>query len=290
MFARSSAAILLALLASAPSALAEPTAAGKLIQDHADAVVSLQFVLTTRLNFAGQAQDQETNSEVRGVVVSSDGLVLTASSHFDGGLSRRMLRAFGGDIEMDVSVSDLKVLFGNEAKEYEAQIVAKDTNLGIAFVQILGLEGRELHPISLAEEALVTDVGVGQDLLGLTRLARGFDCAPMVGRLHVTAPVERPRRMWAVAGTFDGVGMPVFAPDGRLAGFLSIQEGAEGTADQGGGGMFGGLTQAAQQMALFVLPVKAVRAQVEAARERAADLRAEAAKKAADAAATPKED
>lgn len=262
----------------APQAFAEEgeSPARRLIDARAASIVSIQFVKKSRISFMGQTQDEEANAEVRGVLLSTDGLVLTASAHFDGGAASRSMRAMGAEIDLDVSVSDIRVLFGTESEEYEAQLVAKDTNLGVAFVQILDLKGREVKALNL--DGALDGVDVGDDLLGLTRLVRGFDCAPSVSRGYVVAAVERPRKMWAVAGDGDlsGVGMPVFDVAGRLAGFLSVQEVAEG-AQESSGGMLGGLMSQAQSMGSFLLPVSAIKPLVAAAKVRAQEMRRAAA-------------
>src|SRR4029453_16552388 len=58
--------------------------------------------------------------------------------------------------------------------------------------------------------------------------------APMIGRAYVAAKVEKPRSMWAIAGDFSSVGLPVFDHTGAVAGVLSSQ-GAEDDEEMGSG-------------------------------------------------------
>lgn len=277
-------ALLALLLLSPASARAEDetgTPASHLAAAHADSVVSIQFVLKTRMTVMGQSRDTESTTEVRGVLLDETGFILTASSHFEGGMTGRVMRMMGQDVDIDATPSDIKVLFGEEEEEYPARLVAKDSDLGIAFLQILDLQGRAVKALELGNPA--TPV-VGANLLGLTRMARSFDCAPQVSRLYVTAQVERPRPMVAVAGDFQAVGMPVFTRHGEVVGVLTLQGGTEGVAaDEGGGGIMSLLSGGAQEMGLFVIPLSAVLSVVERAK-------AQAAKAAADESTEDTED
>jgi len=266
-------ACLLALLFLAPVVvLAEEegkTPATHLVDAHADSIVSIQFTLTTRMTMRGDSGDTESTTEVRGVLLNADGLVLTSSSHFEGGMMGMVARMMGQDVDIDAAPTDIKVLFGAEEDEYPARLVAKDSDLGLAFLQILDLKDRTPKPLDLSKAA--TPV-VGSNLLGITRMARSFDCAPQVSRCYVTADVERPRPMYAVAGDFTAVGMPVFTRRGDVVGVLTMQKGTEGVeSEDEGGGLMAMLSGGEQEMGLFVLPLATVRQVVEKARAKAAE-------------------
>lgn len=232
------------------------TPATRLIEAHADSIVSIQFTATTRMTMMGDQGDSESTTEVRGVVLSDDGFVMTSSSHFEGGMVGQFARMMGQDVDIDVTPSDIKVLFGAEEEEYPARFVAKDSDLGLAFLQILDLKDRTVKPLDLSNTGSIV---VGSNLLGLTRMARGFDCAPQVSRCYVTAQVERPRPMSAIAGDFGAVGMPVFTSRGAIVGVLAMQSGTEGVEAEGGpGGIMSLLSGGAEEMGLFVLPLETV--------------------------------
>jgi S1-C subfamily serine protease len=156
--------------------------------------------------------------------------------------------------------------------------VAKDSNLGLAFLKIRKLDDRELKPLDFSQS---TTVGVGDDIRTLGRMPRGFDCAPMVVRAYVKAAVERPREMWAL--NLDGgdlLGMPAFNKAGTLVGFLSLQKGAEGAETESGGMM--GMLGAAQNLGAFLIPAQALKPLVAAAIKAAKELQARAAEEAAE--------
>ncbi len=273
------AALLALLLAAAPLPAGEETAGakrGNVWQERLDAVapsiVSVKFVLNLRVTMIGRGEmpAQERNVEARGVLVNDRGLVLTSNTTFNPQLG--FPPQFRNRIEVKSTHRELRVLFGNEEEEYEAQIVARDSKLGLAFIQILDLKGRKVAPVDFKDGGVLR---VGQDLYGVTRLPRGFDCAPMLGKLTVTARVEKPREMWAIAGSFGGMGLPVFDLSDRPVGVLSVQHAAGGA---GGGGS-----------ATFLLPARKVRTSIEQAEKRAEEILEEAKEKKAEEAAPEKE-
>ncbi len=237
-----------------------------LLQQKSQAVVAVKFVLKTSFSVMGQpAQDQESNREVRGVLVDPSGLVMLSNSDFEapGGMVR-LLRRQGAEVK--ASPSDFKILFGNEAKEHAAVLVARDSTLGLAFVQVLSLEGAAPAAADLSKGA---EPRVGQVLVGVTRKGRGFDCAPVIDRLFVSGVVEKPRRMWAVSGAFNGLGLPVYdLASGTPVGVLSAQSGAEGVDEDGdAASMFAALSGGGGSS--FVLPLDAVGKSIDAAKKRA---------------------
>jgi S1-C subfamily serine protease len=236
------------LLLVAPGVAADDEAAIEtLFKDRAPAIVSVKFVLAITFNMQGESQKHEQNAEVRGVMIDASGLVMLANDHFAVQLPPQMRRR-GAEIQS--SPSAVKILFGNEAKEHDAVIVARDSNLNLAFVQILDLESREVPVVDLSKSA---ETKIGAPLLGITRMSRGFDCAPQFGRVLVTAKVEKPRPMWAVASNFNGLGLPVFDIAGAVVGVLASQEGSEGVEGGGDG--------------VFLLPLASVKGSIDQAKK-----------------------
>lgn len=222
----------------------------KMLADKATSVVSIKFVTQIKVTMGGQVvQDAEQNREVRGTMINDKGLIITAS----GNMTPRMRPNPRFTVEASPP-RDIKILFGNEEEEFEAEMVATDKNLDLAFVQIMKLGDKKISHVSL------TDVGeepkIGSELWTASRLPRGFDNAPVLGRIMVTATVEKPRRMWAIAGTVGGLGMPAYDEDGKVVGMLASQEGSEGVGEGGGARP-------------FLLPMKSVERVLKMAEERA---------------------
>ncbi len=263
----------LVLAPAVPRALADGPSFESLLQQKSQAVVAVKFVLKTSFTVMGQAaQEQESNREVRGVLVDPSGLVMLSNSEFEapGGMAR-FFRRQGAEVKS--APSDFKVLFGNEAKEHASVLVARDSTLGLAFVQVIAIQGAQGAAEGAAPAAADLSKGaeprVGQVLFGVTRKARGFDCAPVIDRLFVSGVVEKPRKMWSVSGAFNGLGLPVYdLATGVPVGVLSAQSGAEGVDEDGGAGaMLAALSGGGDSV--FVLPLDAVGKSVEAAKKRA---------------------
>ena len=252
-----------AILLAAPFAGAgegEASVHQKVLAAKADTVVNIKCVLKMQITMQGQSRDQEQNLEVRGVLVGDQGLVLTSNTNF-GGIPESVRKRY--QVEVKATPVELKILFGNEIEEYDAQLVARDSNLNLAFIQILDLKGREVKGVDMRTGI---DPEVGRELIGVSRMARGFDCAPTVGQVFVTAKLEKPRKMWAVSGNFSELAHPVYNTDGQLVGVLSIQEGSEGV-DEGGGMMGGGN----ENVLAVILPLSDIVRSLKQAEERAAE-------------------
>ncbi|MEN8149350.1 MAG: serine protease, partial [Planctomycetota bacterium] len=255
---------LVAMLAAPAVAQDEKPDWAALLAKKAANVVSIKFVFNVKVMVNGQVmQDAEQNSEIRATLINDKGLVMAANSQFFPKVNNPRFQVEFGQPR------NLKVLFGTEEKEYDAQIVAKDTKLDLIFLQIMNLEGRE---IAFANLAVENEPAIGQDLFTVSRLSRGFDNAPVLGRLSVTGAVEKPRRMWAISGNLGGPGMPIYGLDGEVVGVISMQTGSEGVAGR----------QAEPRP--FVLPLKTLKAQLKMAEERATKALEKAAEEAEDAA------
>jgi hypothetical protein len=223
----------------------EPTLDAHL-QSKSPAIVTVKYVW--------KGDNWEANQEVRGVMVEGTGLVMLSGLAMAG----------------DGAPTDLKILFGSDAKEWSAVLVAKDTLLNLAYVQILDPEGKTFDAVDLAQGV---EPKVGQSLFGVSRGGRGFDFAPAVRRLYVAGKIEKPRSMWDIGGDFTENGLPVFDLSGKPVGVLVTQEGSEG-ADEG------------RTSETFLLGLDAVRKSLAQAKKRVPD----AVAKAKEKAAAPKEE
>jgi S1-C subfamily serine protease len=247
-------AALVAALLAMPAAQAQEDAKAanlmkKIMDERAPSVVSVKFVLKVQVTMQGRTQDREENREVQAVVIDKLGLCMTSNTHF--GLPRRVQQMMRRqNVEISAVPTDMKVLFGNEAEEYDAQLVLKDSKLGLAFVQILDLKGRTVKPVDLVAGGKVATVG--QDLYAIGRLGRAFDCAPRISKAMVSAYVEKPRKMWGFSGSVT-VGLPVFDATGAPVGVVAVQEGSEGVSEDNIS-----LMGPNQSMAPFILPLDTI--------------------------------
>jgi hypothetical protein len=249
--------LFLALASPVVPAVAEepaPATGAAVLEKMTEPVVFLRFVLKLQVTMGGQSREQERSMEVPAVMVTGRGLVMTANSHFDPSAS--LPRGMRGQVQIKGTPVDIKVLFGNEEEEYDAQLAAVDSVLGLAYVQILDLKDRKPAFVDLAPGAVPA---LGDDLLCYGRMSREFDCAPVLGRMYVRGKVEKPREMWVVSGEGATPGLPVYARSFAPVGVMVMQSGSSGV--DGGGGE-----------KPFLLPLSTVERSLKAACEKGEEL------------------
>jgi hypothetical protein len=239
----------------------------------APAIVSINAVFHVKLSFQGQNFiDQELPAPGLGVVVDPSGLIAVG----DIGHLTRALEQGGEGFSMSLTPRSLKVTFGGDPKEHEAVLVVRDSALGVAFLQVLDLGDRRLAAIDFTKGG--EGPRIGQDLIGVRRLGRGFDYAPEALRLSVGQEITQPRRMWGVRGDFEEHGLPVFDRAGAPVGLVTFQLGSEGIDMQA---MMAGATPGR----LCILPLDVIQRLIEQARKRVPEAvqKARSAKEAAPA-------
>jgi hypothetical protein len=255
---RATAAVLTLLAAAAgASARAGDGPGADLLDRVAPAIVAVDQVYQVRLTYQGQVvMEQEMPAPGLGAVVDPTGLIVVGDV---GHLTKAFERGMEG-MSLVLAPRSMKVTFPGDPKEHDAVLVVRDSNVGVAFLQVLDLGDRKLPTVDLAQGG--EGPRLGQDLLGVRRLGRGFDHAPEALRLSVSESILQPRRMWGLRGDFQEHGLPAFDLAGRPVGLVTVQFGSEGI-DMGAAMMGGGI--AARPC---LLPLDVVRPLVEQAKKR----------------------
>jgi hypothetical protein len=93
---------------------------------------------------------------------------------------------------------------------------------------VLGLE----KPVPAIDLAAGAEPVLAQDLRSVWRDSRGFDFAPAMRRHYVSGRIDKPRRMWSLAGDDLVAGLPVFDAAGRPVGVAVDQESSEGAEEE----------------------------------------------------------
>lgn len=209
-----------AMLSAAASTLTNPDDTAKAYRDivdkYAPAVVTLKFVLKT----SGMGEDAEEEQEVLGLIVEETGLVLT-SNVLLGGIPEAQKASMAGRGGFNRSPKDLKVLIGDDHEGVEAKLVARDSELDLAWVQISDAAGKKFAFVDLSRSV---KVGLGDGLVCVQRFGKIHDRDPVLAEGRVRAIINRPRRLivpgtdmqYAVAG-------PIFTVRGELVGVGALQ-------------------------------------------------------------------
>jgi hypothetical protein len=270
------------LLAAGAADAEERSAWRGLVERYAPAIVSLSVTLRTELEGSGGSPEERT-SEIAGTLVDPSGLVLCWNSNLSAG---RMAELFSGlgdfAARMKVRPTEIEVRLPGSDRELPAFLAAVDSDLDLAFVQ---LEERPEPPLPAIDFARAAAVGPGDELATVSRLSSTFDFAPYFDLVRVVGEVKKPRPGWILGGgNATEVGMPYFAADGLPAGVLvTVVSRTKSGATPDPNKLMADLLSLgrgqseAGSLGLFLLPAERVRAAIEQAKARAAELLAERA-------------
>ncbi|MCS7301560.1 MAG: S1C family serine protease [Fimbriimonadales bacterium] len=229
-------------------------------------IVTVRVVIKVEFKSEEETESSESKFTLQGAVLNSEGLVLLSGVLLS---SESFKQLFGIEEDEGANLTILpqsfKVIFGSETKEYEAKLVATDSQLGIAFLKITNLDGRAITPISFANDELT----VGKELLTVSRLPKGFDYAPYFSTGRIISEVNKPRKAYLMEGNISELGLPVYNLKGEAVGVLVVLR--HGLKDEETD--FGFTTNFGDsQRAAFLLPSAALRPLIEQAMQRAASI------------------
>ena len=247
---------------------------GVFLAHNSDAICTVTFILEVQ----GGQMDTEVPMEATGTLVSRDGMVMLSSSSMDmGNRMNNMRRGRGGrggggggeGMNIEAEPVDIRVMIGSDFDEYDAQLIAKDSSLGLAFVKIDEPEAlSDIQPVTFVTPERIR---IGEEIFGINRMNEGHDYAPYIGWTRLSGMVEQPRKMWSVSNGFSGRGLPLFNMYGQAIGVLTNQR-TETEAPRGGGrggggrGMMGGGGGGGDRV--FLIPSTEINAVLERVRKK----------------------
>ncbi len=250
-----------------------------LVERYAPAIVNLKISLKAESEEGGEPE--ESTQEVQGTLVDPSGLVLVWNSHFSANRFLDLISELGGGaFKMKVTPTDIKVYLDGDPKEHAGFLVAADSDLDLAFVQLETLPERPLVAVDFASGATPR---LGDELAAVTRLTSTFDRVAYFDVLRVAGEIRKPRSAWIVAGgNATQMGMPYFAADGRPAGVLvTVMSRAKSDAAMNPSQLMANLLSLGRgevevgPLGVFLLPTDKVQPVVAQAKQRAAELLAE---------------
>jgi S1-C subfamily serine protease len=176
----------------------------EMVTKRSPAIVSVKFVLK------GEMGDME--SECQGVIVEADGLVLVSNIQI-GGLAAR----FGGG---SVTPTELKILIGDDTQGVDASIIARDSELGLAWLKIKEPKG----PYAFIDFSASKDPALGDGLFVLGQMGKFFDRVPVAMTGNVAAVTSKPRKLFIPSVTLSPAefGLPVFDGAGNPVGVVTV--------------------------------------------------------------------
>lgn len=205
-----------AVLFVAPASLAQdaqpkPSPIAAMADSHSKSVVTIKM----SLKYEGSFGEHEQEREVTGVIIDPTGLVLCSNSQ-SGGVPPSMQDRMSG---VTVTPREIKVYVGDDTEGLDAKLIARDSELDLAWVKISDLKGAALSSIDLG--AGITPA-LGDEMVGIGRLSKYFDRAPILTFCRVAAFVKKPRSL-VLPSDMNDLGIPVFTGAGQLVGITIIQ-------------------------------------------------------------------
>lgn len=242
----------------------------RVLEQHAEAVVTIRFVLAVEVGgMSGMMGDgQEIETEITGLVIDPGGLIVCSNTQI-GGFAGLLSRLMGsGDLDISATPDDIEVLIGDATEGVPARLVARDSELDLAWLQIEEPGDTEFAAVDL--EASVA-AEIGEPFVALRRMDKVYARAPALLEGRIGGAVTKPRRLYIPAtAAFDGYGLPVFNARGELLGVTVVQFPEE--EETTGGGMAAMFQSARMQemLAATILPAAEVSRATGLARDQAA--------------------
>lgn len=198
----------LPLFAAAGPAYAAEADFEKLLTDKSAAVVTVKFVMKIK----GAQGEAESESEAPGVMLESDGLLVSSNSQLGGG---PMMRP-----GVSATPSEIKILIGDDTQGVDARLIARDSELDLCWLRIKDPKDRKFACIELAQAAAPK---IGEKLYTLTRLGKYFDRALVVRETRLGGMARKPRSLLVPSPSLGDLGLPVFSERGDIVGITVVQ-------------------------------------------------------------------
>ncbi len=201
-------------VAKTRQAPAERPAFGKLLAEHAGAIVQVKYVLRIK---GPKGPDRSSDAEASGVMIDPSGLLLVSNANL--GMSE-LMRRMGSSQGLSANATELRVLIGDDTEGLPAQLVARDTELDLSWVKIDDPKERKFEALDLSASA---EPQPGDTLVLLSRTAQFLGHAPVAVEAQVAGRTDRPHPLILVDGTGGLHGAPAFTLAGKLAGVSVLQ-------------------------------------------------------------------
>ncbi|MBN2446519.1 MAG: trypsin-like peptidase domain-containing protein [Phycisphaerae bacterium] len=196
------------MLVAASATLAADDAGNytSLIERHAAALVTVKFVPTS------PSGEKQKETEATGMLIGPKGLVLCANTQLGG-------NPWGRE---SATPADLKVLIGEDTEGLAAELVSRDSERDLAWVQITApLPGS----VAFLDFEKSVDPTVGQSLIAMRLADQFFGRVPILAETRVGGHYTKPRDLFYVPAVdqISEPGLPFFTADGELVGVTVIQ-------------------------------------------------------------------
>jgi len=227
------------LVSQALAQATNPTPQQRFLEKVAPSIVAVEVVVRYEIHAGDDSSSGEQKQTLTGTVLTEDGVILVPSIPFSSEWLKQLFGEREG-VQMNLSPQSFKVTFAGDSKQYEAELLATDSQLGLGFIKLKERAERALLPVRFRD----TLPSVGDELWSLRRKGKSFDYAPYYERVLLTGTITKPRRAFITATTANfGLepGTLLFTPEGEAVGVLIPIVDPSPQEDESGS-MFGGRT------------------------------------------------
>jgi S1-C subfamily serine protease len=238
------------------SAAKNPDVAG-IMKERSAALVTVKYVLHVNMGNTRGSQEKETENELTCTMIRADGLIVCSNNQLGGFINMiaRVSGQFGKT--MSATPKNLEVIVDSHEQPFDAEIIAVDTELDIAWVQITDTGNTSFSFIDFSTGGTAD---VGDTVITLRRTGNHFGRTLVVGRNHVGGITDKPRKLYILESAFaNGAGLPGFDGNGKVIGLIVTQF-PEATDNTGAsmGFMGSGMTNIQEAMSGVILPAKEI--------------------------------
>lgn len=246
----------LALAADAPAYDAE-----KFMAEKSPALVTIKF----NLRSGATESDEQSESEITGVVIDPKGLVLCSNiqlTSLAGAFSGLGMMGGGGAVP-----TNIRVVVGDDAQGLKAKLLARDSELDLAWIELTEPAPK---PLAFVDLAKAVKPRIGQPIICLHRMGKYFDREPVIREAKVCAHPRKPRELYILGGGLNAdFGLPVFTPAGEPVGIVILPFSEDSAEELRGNpfSMLGGISGILDILSGAVLPADEVVKATKRARE-----------------------
>lgn len=197
----------------------------KVMTERSASLVTVKFIM----KFEPGSQEQE--AEISAVVIDSKGLILCSNLQ-TGGFPPLIQAQMGGTT---ATPTNIKVLAGDDTEGVSAKLLARDSELDLAWIQVDESAGKTFTAVDFGTSVVPQ---IGDTLLTVTHMGKFFDRAPAIKSTRLGGITKKPRRLYVPAdmGISSVLGMAIFATDGTVVGFTALQLPEAEDVEGGAGG------------------------------------------------------
>lgn len=228
-----------------------------LLERRAPVLVTVKFVLKVSAGgMMGGMGDDEFESEVTGVMIEPTGLVLCSDTQLGGIMKMvtKIVPMLGAAIT--TTPTDIKVLIGDDTEGLEAEVVARDSELDLAWLKIKDAGDKKFDFLDLSKGS---SVKVGERVACVRRMGSYFGRSAIVVEGRIAGTTKKPRKLYVPSIELAmAYGLPIYTVTGKLVGITVTQapglDGAIGGFDPTA--MLGQLSSVQEMLSGMILPAE----------------------------------